>query len=67
MAQEEMKWGIYINFGNQSEYDLLKTLKFPTRKKALYWVQNYKNPYSYPQKCIMRISEILERNPHYYD
>ena len=70
MEQQEMKWGIYIDLGNDKEFELLTSVKFPTRKAAVEWLQDNNSKgyrYHYPQKCVMRISEILERNPNYYD
>lgn len=70
MAKEqEMKWGIYIEYGTEKEFEAVRKAKFPSKKKAIYWcgapVFN-KTGYHYPHKCVMRIEEILERNPDYY-
>ena len=70
MAKEqEMKWGIYIEYGTEKEFEAARKAKFPSKKMAIYWCQNpsqNKTGYHYPIKCVMRIEEILERNPDYY-
>ena len=68
MAQEqEMKWGIYIEYGTEIEFAAVRNAKFPSKKTAIYWCNQNKTGYHYPAKCVMRIEEILERNPDYYD
>ena len=70
MAKEkEMKWGIYIEYGTEKEFETARKAKFPSKKMGIYWCQNpsqNKTDYHYPTKCVMRIEEILKRNPDYY-
>lgn len=67
MAEKEMKWGIYIDYGTEKEFEVSRNAKFPSKKMAIDWSKNNKMGYQYPQKCVMRIEEILERNPNYYN
>ena len=55
-------WGIYINFGYPSEFRILQNLMFNTKKDAIKW-----NNGKYPLKCIMRVSDILDLDPYYYN
>jgi hypothetical protein len=69
MAEQEMKWGIYIEYGTEKEFEAVRKAKFPSKKRAIYWCQNpsqNKTGYHYPIKCVMRIEEILKSNPDYY-
>lgn len=34
---------------------------------AIDWCKNNNMGYQYPQKCVMRIEEILKRKPYYYN
>lgn len=62
-----MKWGIYITYGFPSEFEAVKKATFATKKEALRWAKQNDTPHTYPQKCVMRISEILERDADYYN
>lgn len=67
MKEQEMKWGIYIDYGTEKEFDAARNAKFPSKKMAIDWCKNNNTGYHYPQKCVMRIEEILKRNPDYYN
>jgi len=70
MKTKELTWGIYIEFGHEKEFAACKKAKFATKKEGFRWCGDpelNKTGYTYPQRCVMRITEILERNPHYYD
>ena len=55
-------WGIYVNYGYPSEFQILQNLRFDTKKEAIKW-----NNGKYPLKCIMRVSDILNLDPSYYN
>ena len=55
-------WGIYINSGYPSEFQILRNLRFDTKEEAIKW-----NNGKYSLKCIMRISDILNLDPYYFD
>lgn len=67
MAEQQMKWGIYIDYGTEKEFEVSRNAKFPTKKMAIDWCKNNNMGYQYPQKCVMRIEEILKRKPYYYN
>lgn len=58
-----MEWGIYIRLGYKEEFELVKKQRFSSRKKAINWCKNN----NYHTQCAMKVSEILEINPNYYD
>lgn len=58
-----MEWGIYIRIGYEKEFELVKKQRFSSRKKAINWCKNN----NYHTQCAMKVSEILEINPNYYD
>lgn len=55
-------WGIYINYGYPSEFQTLQNLRFDTKKEAIEW-----NNGKYPLKCIMKIVDILDIDPNYFN
>ena len=50
-------WTVYINYGTQSEFELIKAQEFKTKKSASVWAKEH----GYPQKCVMRVEEAEDR------
>ena len=52
-----LMWTIYINYGTQSEFDIIASQSFKTKKSASVWAKEH----GYPQKCVMRTEEAEAR------
>ena len=50
MAEQQMKWGIYIDYGTEKEFEVSRNAKFPTKKMAIEWCKNNNMGDQYQQK-----------------